>query len=52
MSKPVIPDAAVDVNQFCKKCGGTGDKWNTAIDDWATPRKDCPACDGTGEPRG
>lgn len=33
----------------CKKCAGTGDKFDVATMDWAFPREPCPACQGHGE---
>lgn len=34
---------------LCALCGGTGDRYDEAIEDWADPREDCPRCAGRGE---
>lgn len=33
----------------CGACGGTGDRFDDELDDWATPRQPCPSCAGVGE---
>jgi DnaJ-class molecular chaperone len=33
----------------CKSCGGTGDKFDKEKNDWVYPWEKCPDCRGTGE---
>jgi DnaJ-class molecular chaperone len=33
----------------CDGCGGTGDKFDSEVNDWVYPWEDCPKCDGSGE---
>lgn len=33
----------------CKKCAGTGEKFDMELEDWSDPLEDCTECNGTGE---
>lgn len=33
----------------CSHCAGTGDKFDTEINDWTDPLEDCDYCGGCGE---
>lgn len=41
----MIPEAAV----ACSACGGSGDAFDRALDDWVRPRANCKSCEGSGE---